>query len=79
MDKISITVRDAVYVLAMVLSVSAVYFKMDNKISQMQKDVDSHSKSFEIYRPAVFQFQLSTIQEDIKEIKDLLKEQQDGQ
>lgn len=79
MDKISITIRDAIYILTILLSVTGVYFKMDNRISQMQKDVDSHSKSFEIYRPAVFQFQLTTIQDDITEIKEILKEQQNGQ
>ena len=74
MKNTSITIRDAVYILTILVSVLTVYFKMDAKVYTLEVEVAKHSKSFETYNLAVFQYQLNDIQADISEIKTLVKQ-----
>lgn len=78
MKNSSITIRDAVYIVTIIISMLTVYFKMDAKVYLLETVVTKHSKSFETYNLAVFQYQLDDIQEDVKDIKTLIENQHNG-
>ena len=60
--------------MTLVVSIVSVYFKTNAEVNQIKKDVSEHELTLKTYNLAVFQYQLDDIQGDIKEIKELIKE-----
>lgn len=81
MAKLDLTLKDIVYLVTLVISMASIYFNLQARVDKavmrtdnLQVEVEKHSKSFEAYQPALFDYKLQVIQNDVAEIKRILKE-----
>ncbi len=69
-----IGIKEAIYLAGMLFSVAAFYYSLDSRLLVVEENVRSNSKVLEIYNPAVLDAKLDIFQQDLNEIKDILKD-----
>lgn len=76
MNTFKITLKEGAYILSTLVAWVSLYYQLDNRTTTLEHEMEQHRRTLERYQPAVMDVQLKNIQQDVLEIKELLKQMQ---